>query len=504
MHHRPAARITLLPAALTTIAGCTVGPDYTPPRVDTPGSWTQPTPGGSAADLRRWWASLSDPLLDSLITRAVDGNFDLRIAAGRIAEAKALRAAAETGALPTVDMTSAYQRQRASSDLVTGGNNRAHDFFSVGFDASWELDVWGAVRRAVESADAAVSAANEYRRDVMVALLAEVARNYIELRTFQARIVIAEANIKAQQETLNLTKARFNAGLTSELDPTRATANLETTRSIVPALQTGERFAAHRLAALLGLHPGALLTELSSTAPIPAAAAEVPIGLPSDLLRRRPDLRRAERDLATQHAQIGVAVADLYPRFTLNGSIGLEASQFTTMFDASSRAYSAGPSMRWRILDFGRIRANIQVQEARTQQALDAYQGAIIAALADVENALIAHSREQVRRRSLSAAVDAAKRSVELADSLYTKGLTDFQVVLDAQRALFLLQDELAASDGVVSVNLVALYKALGGGWDDAASAPSMPASPTPQATPAAAPASSSASPWASPVSPRG
>ncbi|MCW5764597.1 MAG: efflux transporter outer membrane subunit [Phycisphaeraceae bacterium] len=477
----------VLPVAmLSALAGCNVGPDYAPPKIDAPSAWAEPSGApGLQADLSRWWTSLNDPVLDGLVARAIAGNFDLRYAEQRVAEARALRRGAEAGGLPTLDANATYQRQRPSSDLVNlpaGTRNRAGDSYAVGFDASWELDVWGAVRRAVESADATIASAEDFRRDVMVALTSEVARNYIDLRAFQQRIAIARQNIAAQEETLKLTEARFKAGITSELDVSRAKSNLETTRSVVPSLQTGARFAQHRIAVLLGRFPAELIAELDAPAPIPAATSAVPAGLPSDLLRRRPDIRGAERDLAAQNALIGVAVADLYPRFSLNGSIGLQAGQIGNLFDATSRAYSAGPAITWRIFDGGRIRANIQVQETRTRQLLEIYQGVVVRAVEDVENALVAHAREQVRRAALALAVDAAKRSVELSESLYSKGLTDFQNVLDAQRSLFNLQDQLVESEGVLSANLVAIYKALGGGWSDE------PAGAAPSAEPQAVP----------------
>jgi NodT family efflux transporter outer membrane factor (OMF) lipoprotein len=310
-----------------------------------------------------------------------------------------------------------------------------------------------------------------------VTLLAEVARNYVELRSFQSRLEIARSNLKVQQDTLELTQARFKAKIISELDVTRSQAQVESTASEIPALESQRNQAAHRLAVLLGQHPQALLEELLSTenGPIPSGPPDVPPGLPSHLLRRRPDVRRAERQLAAATARVGVAVADLFPRFSLTGSLGLQSETFHDLGNFDSRFYSIGPSVSWPIFDAGRIRENIRVQNARQEQAAVTYEKSVLTALEDVENALIAHAKEQQRRESLTRAVEANRRSVDMAKQLYDRGLTDFLNVLDAQRALFASEDALAQSDRTVSTDLVALYKSLGGGWEienDAGAAP--------------------------------
>jgi NodT family efflux transporter outer membrane factor (OMF) lipoprotein len=441
---------------------------------------TQPS-----ADLARWWTTFDDPALDALVERAVAANLDLRLATARLREARALRGVTGADLFPDVNVAGSYTRSRSSENAFDfegagGGGGQSpgfgnfalpgeeRDLYQAGFDANWEVDVFGGVRRSIEAADADIAAANEGRRDALVTLLAEVARNYVEVRGFQRRLGIARANLKTQQDTLELTNARFKAQLISELDVTRADAQVATTASQIPSLEAQRNQAAHRLAVLLGQEPGALLDELfAPTSPaIPSGPPEVPPGLPSDLLRRRPDIRRAERELAAATARVGVATADLFPRFSLTGSLGLQSEEFDDLASMDSRFFSIGPSASWPVFDAGRIRSNIEVQNARQEQALVRYEQSVLTALEDVENALVGYGKERQRRASLQRAVDANRRSVEMATQLYDRGLTDFLDVLDAQRALFLSEDALVQSDRTISTNLVALYKALGGGWE--------------------------------------
>jgi NodT family efflux transporter outer membrane factor (OMF) lipoprotein len=307
---------------------------------------------------------------------------------------------------------------------------------------------------------------------VLLSLLAEVARNYIELRGFQRQVAIARDNVKSQQDTLELTRAKFNAGLTSDLDVARAEAQVESTTSQIPALQSLAAQSMHRLAVLAGQPPAALNARLSSVERIPAPPPEIPVGLPSELLRRRPDIRRAERNLAAATARIGVATADLFPRFTLSGALGLQSSEFSSWGDSSSAFWSVGPGLSVPIFNAGRLRSNVTVQRARTDQALAAYEQAVLTSLEEVENALVAYRKEYVRRAALARAVDANQRAVALSQQLYQRGLSTFLDVLDAQRALYLTQDDLVRSDAAVSANAVALFKALGGGWGSETLAP--------------------------------
>lgn len=489
----------LIGLALLGLVGCTVGPPYIPPSPDAPDAWAASLEGGVAArpaSLARWWSGFGDPTLDTLVTRAIAGNLDLKSATARVREARALRTISGAAQYPSIDATGAYSNQLRSENIDPGAaspNNPGvgartdpTDLYALGFDASWELDVFGRVRRSVEAADADLSAAEESRRDVLVSLLAEVARNYVELRSLQNRLDIARRNVAAQEDTLSLADSRFRGGLTSELDVAQARSNVERTRSQIPLLESSMRQAQHRLAVLIGTHPGTLAAELDIAAPVPSPPAEIAVGLPSELLRRRPDIRRAERELAAASARIGVATADLFPRFMLTGSVGVQSSPLGNLFDANSFAYSVGPSVRWNLFDAGRVRATIAVQNAREEQALAAYDRSVLVAFEEVENALVAYARELVRRGSLRAGTDAAGRAVELATERYTRGLTNFQDVLDAQRQLFALQDDLAQSERSVTSSVVALYKALGGGWEAAHAPP--PAPPPDSASPAGSP----------------
>jgi NodT family efflux transporter outer membrane factor (OMF) lipoprotein len=463
-----------LSASLALLAaGCSVGPDYRRPEPAVPSAWQEAQEKGvdtRAVELARWWTVFNDPLLNSLIERAVQSNLALRVAEARIREARASRAATASEAWPTVDVSGSYRRLRESEhgllSEIPGGGGGEQDLFTTGFDASWEIDVFGRVRRSVEAADASIEVSVEDRHDVLVTLLGDVARNYIDLRGFQRRLAVARANLNAQQDTLNLTRVRFQAGLASYLDVAQAEAQVNTTAALVPTLEGSIRRAAHRLAVLLGLAPGALWAELSGEAPIPALPPEVLVGLPSDLLRRRPDIRRAERQLAAATAGTGAATADLYPRFFLTGFAGLQSVSASDWFTGGSRVWSVGPTISWPVFEAGRIRATIEVRSSQQEQALRQYENAILVALEDVESSLVNYSREQARHGSLVEAVAANRLAVEFSNELYLKGLQDFLGVLDSQRALFASESELAQSEAAMASNLVALYKALGGGWE--------------------------------------
>lgn len=451
------------------LPACTVGPDYHPPQVETPERWSGEAQGVVAADaiaVARWWTLFCDAQLDGLIDRAVVANKDLGIAAARIREARARRGIIAADGLPAVDVSGAYARSRRSENSSSGTESVGpQDLFQAGFDAGWEIDIFGGVRRAVEAADAGIAAEEENRRDVLVTLLAEVARNYLELRGSQRRIMTARENIEAQRQTLEMTQGRFAAGLSSRLDVAQAEAQLAATEALIPGLETSARQAVHRLGVLAGVPPTSLLDELTGDGVVLCQPAEVPIDLPSELLRRRPDIRRAERELAAATAMVGVAEAELFPKFSLTGLLGLQSTSLSDLVTSGSRYWSIGPALNWPIFDAGRIRAGIAVENARQQQALLAYEQTVLAALEEVENALVAYDREQMTRRALEQAVDANQRAVAMADELYRAGLVDFLNVLQGQRALLLSQDQLVLSEQRVFVNLVVLFKALGGGW---------------------------------------
>jgi multidrug efflux system outer membrane protein len=476
-------RITVaLAASMFFIGGCTVGPEYRQPDTPTAAGWSEAGHPGIAtrsADLTRWWEEFNDPLLMRLVDRGTGANLDLRLAEARIREARALRRVAESGLWPTVDVSGTYTRSRTSENAFVGsgegngnspffsGSRSGQDLFRSGFDSSWEIDVFGGVRRSVEAATATIEASIEDRRDVLVTLLGEVARNYIDLRGFQRRLAVAENNLATQKESLEIIRVRFQAGLASDLQVAQQEAQMNATAAQIPTLEALAKQASHRLDVLLGMQPGVLWAELSTSAPIPALPPEADVGLPSELLRRRPDIRRAERQLAAATAEVGVATADLYPRFSLSGFFGVQSVSASTLFSAPSRFWNIGPTIRWPIFDAGRIRANIEVRSARQEQALTQYEQTVLTALEDVENALVSYGKEQVRYRSLIDAVAASQRALSLADELYKNGLLDFLNVLDAQRAVYLAENDLAQSEATMATNLVALYKALGGGWQN-------------------------------------
>jgi len=475
------------PNYLSTVAilallagGCanlpSVGPNYHAPEAKTPAHWNEPLAGGetnSAAATAAWWKNFHDAELDSLITRAVSSNLDLRIAQSRVREARAQYGGASADLWPTVNAAGSYARQRQSQDQPVLGSFPAlpssafeNNVYQAGFDASWEIDVFGGKRRAVEAAKAQLSASEFGQRDVLVTLLGEVARNYVDLRGYQTRLSIANQNIEAQEKTLAITQNRFTNGLATDLDVQQASTVLATTRADVPTLESAIQIATHRVEVLIGQQPGTLQTELAAVAPIPAQPPQVPVGLPSELLLRRPDVSRAERQLAAATANIGVAKSDLFPKFYLTGSLGSESISASDWFTSGSRFWSAGPTVQWRIFDAGRIRANIKVQNARQEQALAAYEQTVLTAFEEVEDNLVLYAKEQVRRRSLQDAVNASQKSLDTANKLYASGLTDFIHVLDAERSLYQAQDALAQSDRTISANLIALYKSLGGGWE--------------------------------------
>jgi NodT family efflux transporter outer membrane factor (OMF) lipoprotein len=440
-----------------------VGPDYRRPELAAP-------PGYAAADtdaaadpaeqLAEWWTRFSDPELSALVVRAVRGSQELRIAQARVREARALRRVAGAPLWPALD--GVFEGRE-----VTGEGPQSASL--GGLEALFELDVFGRIRRGVEAADADAAAALEDRRALLLAVVGEVVTSYVELRGFQGQIATVRRNLDTQYETAELTNARVQVGLASDLDAERARAQLAETAAALPPLEAALAASRHRLAVLLGQPPAALAAELVADAPIPSAPAEVLVGVPAELLRRRPDLDRAERELAAATARIGEATADLYPRFTLVGSIGFASDDIAQIFAGSSGSFAAiGPSVTWPVFAGGRIRANIEVQNARQEAALARYELTLLTAQEEVENALVRYAREQVRRRQLRAAVDANREAAELARLLWANGLAEFLDVLDAERSLLVSESLLVASETNVSTQLVSLYVALGGGWERA------------------------------------
>ncbi|MFZ5451088.1 MAG: efflux transporter outer membrane subunit [Thermodesulfobacteriota bacterium] len=472
---------------MATGLGCAVGPDYRPPETKVPEKWdaqvvvtkeqpskTTPVP----VTLVEWWNSFKDPSLSSLVELAIRSNLDLRQAEARIRQARASRGVAGAALLPQADASALYQKSHGSSEASGGGAiatvGGVRELFQVGLDASWELDLFGGTRRSIEAATADLKAAVEDRRDVLITLVGDVGTNYFNLRGFQQQIVIARKNLEAQKKTARITHKRFEAGFVSRLDVANADAQVATTQAQIPLLESSARAAIYRLGVLLGREPAFLEKDLAVISPIAATPPIIPVGLPSDLMRRRPDIRRAEARLHAATARIGVATADLFPRFNLTGSLGISANDLTRIGNVSaSKFWSFSPSVTWPIFAGGRIRWNIKLQDALQEEALASYEKTVLTALQDVETALVAYAKEQEHHRSLTAAVDSNRQAVDLSMKLYLVGKTDFLNVLTAQRALFVTEDALTQSTRTLATNLIALYKALGGGWEKANYVPS-------------------------------
>ncbi len=476
-------------AAAGLVSACKVGPDYHKPDVPLPAQFseakssTRPTTRSATQpiaadeqsdDYRRWWTTLNDPELDSLIERAVQGNLDLAAAEARIREARSQRSVTASGLWPQVDANGSFTRSKLSANAVPGAGGQrgvfilrvATNLWQAGLDATWAISVFGGTRRVIDAGDYAIAAAYEDRRDVMVTLMAEVAVDYINLRSDQRQLAVAQTNLAGHQQTFALTRSKAEGRVIPYLDVAQQEAQAATTASTIPTLEASIRQDIHHLSTLLGLYPGALKAELSEPGKIPQGPSNVPPGLPSDLVRRRPDVRRAEWQLAQATAQIGVATADLFPKFSVTGALGTEGTKFKQLFDYSSRFYEIAPGVTWDIFDAGKVRSNIAVQNARQAESLAAYRKAVLQSLQDVDDALVAYNREQQRLQYLREAVDANQRSVDLSTELFEKGNTDFLSVLDAQRSLFAGQNAMVRSGQAVTSDLIALYKALGGGWD--------------------------------------
>ena len=471
-------------ALAVLFSGCrAAGPDYEKPAIAPPAKWHADISDGvrevetSDETLAHWWTTLGDPTLESLLDRAVRGNLDLRRAMAVIREARARRGIADADRFPTITGSGLVAFQRGSNRMGEAANG---GLFSVGFDAGWEVDIFGRVKRSIELADAGLEATEEALRDTLVSLLAEVALNYVEIRQYQQQLSIAENNLSVQQDILELARRLFDAGLTTRVDVEQATYSVASTRSAIPTLRIQLEQAKNRLSVLLGENPGTLSDELRASAPIPVGPVEIAVGIPAETLRRRPDVRRAERLLAAQTAAIGVAATAKYPHFGLSGSIGYEAITKGNPLSLGNLIGSIAASAFSTVFDAGRIRQQIEVQNARQEQALVDYEATILGALEEVENALVAYLDEQVRRQSLVEAADAAGRALDLLRANYAAGLVDFQPVLDSQRSLLSLQDQLARSDGAVTSDLIRLYKALGGGWT-AATQQAVPQTAQPQ-----------------------
>ncbi|MGD0104976.1 MAG: efflux transporter outer membrane subunit [Rhodopila sp.] len=483
----------------TVLAGCTVGPDFQRPAWTSPASWFSgpkeavrrppSIPVGEPVDAE-WWTLFHDPVLTGLERRVASENLDVRVASVRFSESRAQLGVARASLFPTLNGNASYVREQASNSGIfavipsaagataangaasnSTGGVRGHglqpfDLFQGGFDASWEVDLWGGVRRSVESATASSEAANEAKRSALLSSLAEVARDYIQLRGTQTQLQIARDNVRTARQSLSLTQQRAAGGVTTDLDVANASAQLRSTLAQIPTLEQQEAQLINALSLLLGQPPNALRDELATTAPIPPVPPRVPVGVPSELARRRPDVRQAEAQLHAATSDIGVAQANFYPSLNLTGSFGLQSLQFGQVFNIQAKQYAVGPGLTIPIFQGGQLRSTLQLREAQQQEAAVNFQKTVLQAWHDVDNALTAYQAEQARRDELVLAVTDNQHALILAQSRYQQGVADFLTVLDAERSLLAAQQQLADSTTIVSSNLVALYKALGGGWE--------------------------------------
>ncbi len=465
---RPHHLLILLACARLT-ACMAVGPDYVPPELEVPAAWQQVDPATHPAThaaateaLSRWWQGLNDPMLSALVDEALQAAPDLRNAQARLRESRARRAVAASDQYPSVTASGTGRRSRSSEET---GSGDTRSLYNAGFDATWELDVFGGVRRGVEAADADLAASVENLRDARVSLAAETALNYVEVRALQTRLAIARDNLASQSETLQLTSWRYQAGLVGSQDVEQARTNLEQTRSQIPSLEISLAEAEHRLDILFGHPPGTLHARLAEPAPLPAAPERIAVGIPADTLRQRPDVKAAERKLAAETARVGVAEAARYPAFKISGSIGVEALELSALGNRGAATTSLLAGITAPVFNAGRLRNQVRIQDAVREQALVAYEKAVLTALQEVENALVAIARNDERTRALASAVASAENAAELARQNYSAGLIDFQSVLNTERTVLSVSDSLAntRADGLLA--LIRLYKALGGGW---------------------------------------
>jgi NodT family efflux transporter outer membrane factor (OMF) lipoprotein len=449
--------------------GFKVGPNYCPPEAPVASEWidyADPRVKEEEEHLAHWWSVFNDPTLDSLIQTAYQQNLTLRAAGARILEARALRGISVGNLFPQEQFAfGEYSRLKLSTNVANPPLVAWFSEWTFGLSGTWELDFWGRYRRAIEAADAELNASVEDYDDVLVVLLSDVAATYVEYRTFQQRLTYARANVEIQRQSFQLATDKFEAGATTERDTHQAKQILEETEALIPALEIGRRQAANRLCVLMGMPPRDLEAILGAGSGIPVAPTDVVVGVPADLVRRRPDVRRAERLVAAQSARIGVAVSDLYPHFSVLGTIGVEAEHFGDLFKSGSMIGEISPGFRWDILNYGRLVNNVRVQDARFQELAYAYQDQVLIAGQEAEDAIVAFLRSQEQAQHLGASVTAASRTVEITNDQYNQGAIDFTPVFVFQENLTEQQDELAVAQGNIALSLIDVYRALGGGW---------------------------------------
>ncbi|MEM7309029.1 MAG: efflux transporter outer membrane subunit [Planctomycetota bacterium] len=462
-------------AAVAGLAGCeAIGPDYEHPVVRTDPLWAGSSDAAfNSADpesIETWWEALGDATLNGLVDRAFASNLDLGAAVQRVRQVAALRGIAVGQRFPDLDGTGSYTTERQGQNgFPELPEPEEFESAALGLEFGWELDVWGRVRRLVEAADADLAATVEDLHDVRLLLAAEVASEYVGLRTAQERLEVARRNIEIQRQSLELTTVRFQNGAAPQLDVAQAETNLANTEAELPSLRGDERERALRLSVLLGEAPTALLDELRDPGAIPAPPAAIAVGIPADVLRRRPDVRSAERALAAEVARIGVELGDLYPRFSLAGSMQFTSTDSGSLFDSESFGFGLGPGVFWNLFDGGRVRNELRAQEALADVALLSYRSTVLGALEDVEAAMFRHARQLERADAFRRASGSAERSAELSRALYLEGRSSFQNVLDSERELFAAQDNLILSRSEATATYISLQRSLGGGWSPAA-----------------------------------
>ncbi len=459
--------IRALPLLLLLASCAPVGPDYAPPAVDLParfsGSQSAGTSQGPIEAQGRWWDLFNDPLLTDLVDQALLQNQDLRIAGSRIKAARARYRIASAEVDPTLAAGAAYSTARRSENSGSSGDSQ--DLFQVGFDADWEIDLFGGRRRTIEASAASLEASEENRRDVLISLEAEVARNYFELRGSHRRLATAKANLAAQDLTLATVQGRFQLGLASQLEVAQAQTQQALLAAQLPALEKKISQSTGQLALLVNMLPTELLPQLSQSSIAAQLPLSLPVGLPSDLLRRRPDIRRAERQLAAATAEIGVATADLFPRFSLAALVGLQSSSLSDLVSSGSRYWTLGPSLTLPLFNRAKLQAAVALSEAQREEILASYEQTVLAALIETENDLVLFTREQETHASLADAARTGRQAVSLNEGLYKAGLADLTDVLTSQRIQYQADDQLIVSEQQLALTAIALYKALGGGW---------------------------------------
>lgn len=459
-------------ACFLSVAGCRVGPGHCVPVVNISDEWSQELPEGvtDAPPDETWWEAFDDPILRGLISKTREQNLTLQESAWRIAEARAMRGIARGGLFPDIDGIGSYSRLDFSDNGTAFGISGIpfppFDFWSTGFDSSWEIDVFGRVRNTISAADADIDVAEQGYNQLLVTLLGDVASSYMRIRTLQQRVRFASENLRIQEESLRIARARFDAGAVSELDVAQARSNLQRTKAAIPLLEREIKRASNRLCVLMGEAPYRLERDLAPQADLPDPPEPIGVSVPANLLRQRPDVLRAERELAAQASRVGIAVADLYPRLSLVGVFTVDSTEFRTWFTTHSVAYRFGPAVRWNLLDFGRARGNVRLQKARWEQAAIRYEQTVLQAVEEVESALASLIEDRKSAEALGEAVTAAREASQLAQRQYTEGAVNFQSLLDAQRFQTELEDRYAETRGELLLSVVALYKALGGGWN--------------------------------------